>query len=450
MCGILAWAGPGAQPFTGEEFGRALKLLSHRGPDDHGIWCGHDVVLGHRRLSIIDLTAAGHQPMRSTSGQVHIVFNGEIYNYIELKDELRRVSLNPTGGSDTAVLLEAIEAWGPAALSRLNGMWAFASWNEQRRQLLLSRDRFGVKPLYYRLGADGISFASEPKALLSLFPDNRRMCRETMLDFLAYNQMFAGNKSFYHGIHLLPPAHYAFYDAATNRLTIHRYWNYPTDEDSGVTADQAVEEFRVLFDESVRLRLRSDVPVGIALSGGLDSSSILASGAKVSHRPPICFTSTFAASGDGELSWAKMASRTANADLIEVPAAQEDWLTVLRSVVWHMDAPGYSPAVYPLWCLMGAARSAGVPVLLDGQGADEALGGYPQYSILELLDYMRGRGDPRRISGLYARLNGVRDTYSSLWGVAWLTREMFPAVLRWHRERVGFQSLLRHGTEVRE
>ena len=186
MCGILGWSGPGLQPFTPETFEAALTSIRHRGPDDHGIWSSDGVVLGHRRLSIIDLTSAGHQPMRSASGRSRIVYNGEIYNYIELRDELRRTGVGTIGGSDTGVLLELIEASGAAALPRLNGMWSFAVWNEQRRQLFLCRDRFGVKPLYYRLERDGIAFASEPKALLGLFPQNRRISQKTLLDFLAF------------------------------------------------------------------------------------------------------------------------------------------------------------------------------------------------------------------------------------------------------------------------
>ena len=448
MCGILGWAGPTTPTFGLEEFEFALTLLQHRGPDDHGIWSGNGVVLGHRRLSIIDLTQAGHQPMKSVSGRTQIVFNGEIYNHIELREELRCVGVNSVGGSDTGVLLEAIEVWGTSALSRLNGMWSFATWNESRRELFLCRDRFGVKPLYYRLGADGIAFASEPKALLALFPENRRMCRKTMINFLAYNHLFVGKESFYEGIHVLPPAHYARYDCATNSLKIERFWDYPSDTNHSITADRAIGEFQELFNDAVRIRLRSDVPVGITLSGGLDSSAILASAAVHTRFSPRCFTSTYADSGAGELDWARMAAEAVGAPLIEAPAVQGDWLKVLNDVVWFMDGPGYSPAVYPLWCLMRTARAAGVPVLLEGQGADEALGGYPQYSILELLQYVRGSNEPRSARGLQSRMTGMRGTFSAFWAIAWLAREMSPTLLRWHRSRVGFQSLLRRGVKL--
>jgi asparagine synthase (glutamine-hydrolysing) len=450
MCGILGWSGPGRQPFTAEQFEAALTLLQHRGPDDHGIWRGQGIVLGHRRLSIIDLTAAGHQPMRSASGRTQIVFNGEIYNYIELLSELRREGVGSVGGSDTGVLLEAIETLGPAALPRLNGMWAFASWDERSRRLILSRDRFGVKPLYYRLGVDGIAFASEPKALLALFPANRRMNRKTMLDFLAYNQLFVANESFYEGIHVLPAAHYAVYDPARNAMEMHRYWNYPEEINDETDADRSTAEFGELFADAVRLRFRSDVPVGVTLSGGLDSSAILAAAAELRSSAPMCFTSTYSDNDISEYPWAELASTRVSASLVEVKAAQEKWLGVLNDVVWAMDSPGYSPAVYPLWCIMQSARAAGVPVLLEGQGADEALGGYPQYSILELLDYLKGVNGPRNIGDALSRVRGMRGTFSVRWALAWLLREVSPSLLRWHRTRVGFQSLLRPGIRLSE
>jgi asparagine synthase (glutamine-hydrolysing) len=292
MCGILGWAGPGGPPFTVEEFTRALNLLQHRGPDDMGVWSANGVVLGHRRLSIIDLTAAGHQPMRSASGNTQIVYNGEIYNYRELREDLRLIGVHAVGGSDTGILLEAFEKWGPAVLPRLNGMWAFGTWDEARRSLFLCRDRFGVKPLYYCLGSDGIAFASEPKALLALYPERRRVCRKTMLNFLAHNELFVGSESFYEGINVLPAAHFAVYDSSRNALRIDRYWEYPSEINKSISANAAVSEFQQLFDDAVQIRLRSDVPLGITLSGGLDSSAILASAAKLAPAAPRCFTST--------------------------------------------------------------------------------------------------------------------------------------------------------------
>ena len=450
MCGILGWAGPGSPPFDSATFNSATRLLAHRGPDDQGVWSADGVMLGHRRLSIIDLSAAGHQPMASSSGRSHIVFNGEIYNHIELRRDLERAGVPIRGGADTGVLIELLEARGASALSLLNGMFAFALWDTSARRLTLCRDRFGVKPLYYRVGSDGIAFASEPKALLALYPEHRRLDRGTLLEFLAHNDLYASGRSFYDGIRVLPPAHVAVFDATTNTLRVDRYWDYPPASEciEQIDLTLAREQFDALFDDAVRIRLRSDVPVGITLSGGLDSTAVLTAAARHSADPLRCYTSVYGAdsgaSGEGELDWARMASQAVGAPLTPVSAPRGDWLQVMRQVVWHMDGPGYSPAVYPLWCLMQRARADGVPVLLEGQGADEALAGYPQYAVLELLSFLR-QGGWAKPGAMSARLHGLRGTFSWRWALAWIARESFPALLTWHRKRAGFQSLLRDG-----
>jgi len=453
MCGILGWAGPGSPPFDSATFNAATRLLAHRGPDDQGVWSADGVMLGHRRLSIIDLSAAGHQPMASASGRSHIVFNGEIYNHIELRRDLERGGVPIRGGADTGVLIELLEARGASALSLLNGMFAFALWDTSARRLTLCRDRFGVKPLYYRVGSDGIAFASEPKALLALFPEHRQLDRGTLLEFLAHNDLYASGRSFYDGIRVLPPAHVAVFDTTTSTLRVDRYWDYPLESEciEQIDLTLAREQFDALFDDAVRIRLRSDVPVGITLSGGLDSTAVLTAAARHSADPLRCYTSVYGsdsgASGAGELNWARMASQTVGAPLTPVSAPRGDWLQVMRQVVWHMDGPGYSPAVYPLWCLMQRARADGVPVLLEGQGADEALAGYPQYAVLELLSFLR-QGGWAKPGAMSARLNGLRGTFSWRWALAWIVRESFPGLLTWHRKRAGFQSLLREGAAL--
>lgn len=453
MCGILGWAGPGSPPFDSAAFDSATRLLSHRGPDDQGVWTAEGVMLGHRRLSIIDLSAAGHQPMASSSGRNHIVFNGEIYNHIELRRDLERDGVQVRGGSDTGVLIEMLEARGARALQLLNGMFAFALWDRSARRLMLCRDRFGVKPLYYRIGQDGIAFASEPKALLALYPAHRQLDSGTLLSFLAHNDLYGSDCSFYDGIKVLPAAHIAVFDATTNRLNVERYWGYPraTECIENLDITRSCEQFDALFDDAVRLRMRSDVPVGITLSGGLDSTAVLAAATRHTNAPLHCFTSVYGSdsglAGSGELIWAKKASQAVGAPLIAVHAPRSNWLQVMKKVVWHMDAPGYSPAVYPLWCLMQKARADGVPVLLEGQGADEVLAGYPQYAVLELLSFLR-EGGWAKPSAMSARLRGLRGTFSWRWALAWIARESFPGLLTWHRKRAGFQSLLRVGVKL--
>lgn len=444
MCGILGWIGTAA-PLDKERFGEALDLLAHRGPDDRGIVEMPGVLLGHRRLSILDLSLTGHQPMLEPESGAAIVFNGEIYNHVELRSELASLGHCFLGTSDTEVLLHALLHWGDDALAKLNGMWAFAFWHPQRRRLLLARDRFGVKPLYYRLGPEGLAFASEPKALLQLFPQHRQVCRTALLDFLANNALYAGDQSFYEGIRILPPAHFGVLERGGS-LRLQAYWTYPPGESEDLAADEAVAQFEALFDDAVRLRLRSDVPVGLTLSGGLDSTAILAAASGGGAQAMTCFTSVYSADNPGELEWAQRACQPVGAGLIPVSAPQTSWLNVMRDVIWHMDGPGYSPAVYPLWCLMQRARSEGVPVLLEGQGADESLAGYPQYAALELLAYARGaHPEGRTLAGLLGRVRAMRATFSLRWAAAWMLRESWPGLVSWRRRRVGFQSLLRPG-----
>jgi asparagine synthase (glutamine-hydrolysing) len=448
MCGILGWFGPHGVDDIGR-FGSALDRLAHRGPDDRGIWAAPGVLLGHRRLSILDLSPAGHQPMMDPGSGAAIVFNGEIYNHLELRTELEGLGHRFNGHSDTEVLLHALLEWGESGLSRLNGMWAFGFWRPDQQRLLLARDRFGVKPLYYRNGAGGLAFASEPKALLALFPEHRVVAEQTLLDFLGNNLLYARGESFYRGIHVLPPAHYAVYEPGNGRLHLSRFWSYPEGTDETLDAVEASAQFDALFSDAVRLRLRSDVPVGVTLSGGLDSTGVLAAGSPQATRPLTCFTSVYGGGEMGELPWAQCASAAANAPLISAPAPQGDWLPTMRMVAWHMDGPGYSPAVYPLWHLMQRARAEGILVLLEGQGADEALAGYPQYAVLDLLVYLAGKsGQSRSLAGVQARIRALRRTFSLPWALAWLAREMSPMLLRWHRRRVGFQSLMRDGIQL--
>ena len=362
-----------------------------------------------------------------------------------MRIELENLGHRFASHSDTEVLLHALIEWGEQALPRLNGMWAFAFWQPTQQRLMLARDRFGVKPLYYRNGRSGLGFASEPKALLALFPEHRKVSEQSLLDFLGNNLLYARGESFYQGIHVLPPAHYALYELGASTLRLSRYWDYPENTHDALTAEDAVAQFDTLFTDAVRVRLRSDVPVGLTLSGGLDSTGVLAASAQ----PLTCFTSIYGEGESGELPWAKLASSAMHAPLVAVPASQEGWLSTMRKVAWHMDGPGYSPAVYPLWHLMRRARTEGVPVLLEGQGADEALAGYPQYAVLELLGYLSGKSDqPRSWAGIDGRTRALRRTFSLRWALAWAAREISPPLLSWHRRRVGFQSLMRPGIKL--
>jgi asparagine synthase (glutamine-hydrolysing) len=443
MCGILGWVGP-RRPADANRFQEALDLLAHRGPDDRGVLERPEVLLGHRRLSILDLSPSGHQPMVDSASDSAIVFNGEIYNYLELRGELQKGGRGFRSASDTEVLHRAVLEWGDGALARLNGMWAFALWEPRRRRLFFARDRFGVKPFYYCSGEYGFAFASEPKALLALFPEHRKVCEESLFQFLEEGLLYADGRSFYRGVHVLRPGHCGEFDPASGRLRIWRYWDYPAGEAAEGAPGVAAEEFAGLLDDAVRLRLRSDVPVGVALSGGLDSTAVLAASMSPGAGRRVCFTSVYGGADRGEAPWAAMASAPYGIRPVEVEAPKGQWLETLRRIAWHMDGPGYSPAVYPLWYLMREARQRGVPVLLEGQGADEALAGYPQYATIDFIRHLRSVWrHPSQVPALARRWRSLTRTFSARWATLWLLRELFPPLVAVNRRRVAAGATLR-------
>jgi len=444
VCGILGYIGGFSD--EGETFRRALSSISHRGPDDSGVYRDRDVWLGHRRLSIIDLTQGGHQPMIDRESGAVIIFNGEIYNYIELRDQLIAKGHAIHTRTDTEVLLKSFLQWGSECLNKLNGMWAFAVWLPNKNEIFFARDRFGVKPFYFRKDANNFSFSSEPKALLSLFKESRNVNASSLYQFLALGSLYTENESFYKDISILPPAHCGEYDLETKNISIWRYWNYPTEQIDPKNNIDSIAEFETIFDSSVKLRLRSDVNVGFTLSGGLDSTAILASSMRHSPTKYSCFTSVYDGEHRGETKWASIAAEKYNIKPIEVSAPKKDWIDTLRKIAWHMDAPGYSPAVYPVWFIMKEARSRGIPVLLEGQGADEELGGYPQYGVLDLLEKFR----QLRSSPGYKNTNDVRETFVSLirtftlrWTLLWLIRESFPSSIYFYRKKYGLESIIK-------
>jgi asparagine synthase (glutamine-hydrolysing) len=442
MCGILGWM---SVDLTGRrhDFAQALDTLSHRGPDDHGVFEADGLLLGHRRLSIIDLSTAGRQPMEDASCGNVITFNGEIYNYVEIRAELERLGHVFRTVTDTEVLLHAFREWGRDALIKLNGMWAFAIWQPATRTLFMARDRFGVKPFYYARTASGFMFASEPKALLCLAPELRRPDDTAIFDFLSAGVLHADTRSFYEGIHALPAGSCAQYRAQGKSLEIERYWDYPhASPAAGEAPDDAVSRFSDLFDDAVRLRMRSDVTVGLTLSGGLDSTAVLASAQRCGARDMVCLTSVYGGANRGESAWAAMASRPYGLAPVEVDAPRDHWLETLGDIAWHMDGPGFSPAVYPLWHLMKEARGRGVYVLLEGQGADEVLGGYPQYAAIALLAALRRARSPAQLSAVFESLRNAAGTFTGATILRWLLREQFPSLITVNRSVSGAASVL--------
>jgi asparagine synthase (glutamine-hydrolysing) len=427
MCGLLGMMGPPV-PADGKaeqlSFRQSLDLLVHRGPDSSGLHFDTGVMLGHRRLAIVDLSPGGHQPMVDVGTGMVLVFNGEIYNYREIRQELLACGVAFRSDSDTEVLLRAFIEWGTECFPRLNGMWAAAFWDPVAQELVLSRDRFGVKPLYYAVHRDRLMFGSEPKALLSLAPDLAEPDPNAIASFFVDSISHAGEGSFLAGIRSLPAGTWARVHLQNLRVRPVRYWEYPEAQTAREGGSEDMEEFAALIEDAVRLRLRSDVPVAITLSGGLDSTAILEA-AKATGLVPDCLTSVYGDGDTGELAWAQVAAQHASASLEQVSADSGDWTATLQRIVWHMDSPGYSPAVFPLWTIMAHARAHGHLVLLEGQGADELLGGYTQYAVLALLGQIRAGV---RLADLVDQLRGLSTMVPIRMAALWMARLAFAPI----------------------
>jgi asparagine synthase (glutamine-hydrolysing) len=366
-----------------------IDIVAHRGPDGSG-WREFDspagpVALGHRRLAIIDLSDAGLQPMSSRCGRFHLVFNGEIYNYVELREELRGKGHVFASDSDSEVLLAAYATWGEACLDRLIGMFAFLIWDERDKRLFAARDRFGIKPLYYAATAQGIAFGSEIKQLLDLPGVGRRANIARLNDFLVSGicdhtaeTMFADVRQLRGGECLTVEAGRPWGGEARPR----RWYDLiAVPAQSGMTEAQAAEGFRALLTDAVRMHLRSDVRVGSCLSGGLDSSAIVClmaglldgGGARGDlHTVSACYAEK---SVDEKPFMDVVVAATGATPHFIYPKAQ-DVFARAGDITWHQDEPFGSTSIFAQWCVFKEARRSGIKVMLDGQGADEQLAGY--------------------------------------------------------------------------
>lgn len=380
MCGIAGWiSGNGDSPDR-EVLTRVTRALAHRGPDAEGIVIEGAAGLGHRRLSIIDLSASANQPMRDGSGRYLIVFNGEIYNFAELRRELEAKGHGFSTHSDSEVLLEAIKAWGPAALERVVGMFALALWDKQSETLLLARDRLGKKPLFYaHLPDGGLVFASEPRALAQHPGVSRDIDPVALAHYLRLNYVPC-DRSLIRGVQSLPPATHARFRVDSG-LSIARYWDLAArfrDKRSFASDDVAAEELRALIDDAVRQRLVSDVPLGAFLSGGVDSSTIVAS--MLQQREPgsvLTFTSGFLEDSFDE---SPVAERIASRWGVTHRTQRLDpkQLDLLPAVVAAAGEPLADTSALPMYYLCGFTRQ-NVIVALSGDGGDECFAGYETY-----------------------------------------------------------------------
>jgi asparagine synthase (glutamine-hydrolysing) len=389
------------------------QSLHHRGPDGSGIRTWSEDVepnsarfrygLAHTRLAILDLTEAAHQPMQDESNRVSLVLNGEIYNYVELRAELTGLGYRFTSTGDTEVLLMAYHEWGPNCVKRFIGMYAFLVLDLNRRILFAARDPFGIKPLYYSRTTRGLAFASEIKALRQLPNMGTSVNSTSLLRYLRFGSAEQGAATMFSDIEQLEPGHSLVLqlDSFDSHVYPHYELKLAAASRVDISFSKAADHLRELFLESLALHYRSDVPVGAALSGGIDSSSIVCGLRSIAGASAEidCFTYVARNSPLNEEPWARIVTTAANGTLHTTAPQSSDLLRDLPELMRSLDEPLASTSLYAQYSVFKAARSAGVKVLLDGQGADEILGGYDQYLSARVATLLR-RGDVRRASAL--------------------------------------------------
>lgn len=382
MCGISGAFNPrGLSPDDAALVGRFGQIMRHRGPDDEGLFADASCALGHRRLAIIDLSRDGRQPFSSPDSRHQMVFNGEIYNYIELRRELEGLGRTFRTRTDTEVLLAAYLEWGPECLHRFNGMFAFAVYDAEAKSLFLARDRFGIKPLYYATVGGTLYFASEIKALRKIPGLSRDVDRQALFDYLIFNRTDVYDETFLNAVRRLPKGCRAVADA--DGLHVATWWDPRRFLGQGDDAppDLVARRVEELFVDAITLRMRSDVPVGSCLSGGLDSSIMLGVLYKRLNAPTgyPCFTAVFPGQAVDESAYVDaLAARFPFAGHRITPTGAAA-LSELETFVHINDEPTTGASFYAQYAVMRLARETGVTVLLDGQGGDESFAGYQYF-----------------------------------------------------------------------
>lgn len=385
MCGIAGGFWRNRSSEIEARTAAALKLMSHRGPDDSGLEIYRSphgsVVFGQRRLSIIDLSSGGHQPAHTADGALSMVYNGELYNYRELRDELRALGRTFATESDTEVLLASWAQWGRSCLPRLEGMFAFVVFDHREQRLTFVRDAFGIKPLFIQADEDEFLFASEQPALSALTSRASRPDLQRAYDYLVHGDYDSNQLTFVEGIHHLPPGSWLEFDLATGSFSDPQsWWRAPVAQTARLSFSQAVEATREQFLQNVRLHLRSDVPVGAALSGGVDSSAVVCAMRYIEPTLDI-HTFSYIAANDSlsEERWVDLVNETVRANPHKVRAESADLARDLDSLIRAQGEPFGSTSIYAQYRVFQSAKAAGITVTLDGQGADELLAGYDGY-----------------------------------------------------------------------
>ncbi len=392
MCGIAGLIKLDGNIVTNKEIKNMIKVIKYRGPDDEGYYIENNIGMGHCRLSIIDLTDAGHQPMKSCDNSLLIVYNGEIYNFVELRKELETLGYKFKSNTDTEVILYSYKEWGENCVNRFNGDWAFAILDKNKKELFCSRDRFGVKPFYYFFDGKVFAFASEIKSLLELGV-SREVNPNLIYDFLIFGILEHTDKTFFKNVKKLPPASWLKLNQK-GEIVIKKFWDFKVSnelESDNKKIKQYDKEFLELFMDSIKIRLRSDVPVGSCLSGGLDSSAIVCAMSyllKIDNIPNIgekikTFSACYEEKNIDERNYIEEVITKTNAEKNYIFPKPEDFLKEIDDIVWHQEEPFGGTSIFAQWKVLKKAREK-VKVLLDGQGGDENLCGYRKFYFFYL------------------------------------------------------------------
>ncbi|MBI4460520.1 MAG: asparagine synthase (glutamine-hydrolyzing) [Acidobacteria bacterium] len=449
ICGIVNF--DRSEPVDSRLLRKMTDSLAHRGPDDHGYFLDGFVGLGHRRLSIIDLSG-GKQPIFNEDASAAVVFNGEIYNYASLTPMLVSQGHTFRTRSDTEVILHSYEQHGPECVQQFRGMFAFAVWDRRRQRLFLARDRLGIKPLYFYQGDDVFAFASEIKALLELPFVLRDLDMEAFDSYLSLRYV-PGPRTMFKHISKLQPGHLLVLDKAGIR--VQEYWDVPHEPSAQRSLAECVEEFGQLLEESVRLRLIAEVPLGVFLSGGLDSSAILALMSKITKGERIKTFSVGYAGDDAEaklsneFEYARTAAKAFGAEHHEFRVHPQEFADFIPDLVWHLDEPLADPSCIPLYFISKLARNY-ITVVLSGEGADELLAGYGIYRKMLALE--RIHNSFGTVPAIFASRFGTlipSETYRSYLRMAGQPLELrYKGVSRGFRPELKRRLFSNSGTEV--
>jgi len=442
MCGIAALVVRGGTLGIERSIQNMTDAVTHRGPDDSGIFVLGNVALGHRRLSIVDLTRAGRQPMESATGRFVITYNGEIYNYVELRQELKDLGYRFSSNTDTEVVLNAFDAWGTSCLGRFNGMWGLALLDRQRRRLILARDRFGVKPVYYVTNDRLTAVGSEIRQLLPLL-DKRRANAALLGDYLMTSVSERREETFFEDVRKLPAGHFAELSTETGVFQLKQFYDLEAAVASRDVRGMTPPDFGELLDDAVRFRLRADVTVGTCLSGGLDSSTIAALASRrfraaTGGQRFVAITAVSTEDASSEEAYAKVVVEAADLEWHRVTPSYDDFCKHADRVIEAQEEPFGTPSIVMQYFVMQAARQANIKVMLDGQGGDETMLGYESYFMPFFVSLARGLSLRRLIHEVVlAHRNNARLSLSRL--LRYAGNNLFPKLrARYYQHRAAY------------